>query len=181
MVDHKWWWGGLVLKSTRWWRCHGKLVLLPPSAMPALSSTATATVAAVAAAAAAALGGSDDDNDDARRLVNFYPRSNRYACCHRWRCRSPSILPFVNEYYIKKYCRLKDDSTIVMQSVRRLLACTFVAIAVCRCIGAPPCSPDKLARYRVVVRTFWTRDRFPKHFPEWRPQAQWSKVVGKWF
>ncbi|CAH1726796.1 spondin-2 isoform X1 [Aphis gossypii] len=66
-----------------------------------------------------------------------------------------------------------------MQSVRRLLACTFVAIAVCRCIGAPSCSPDKLARYRVVVRTFWTRDRFPKHFPEWRPQAQWSKVVGR--
>ncbi|KAF0750046.1 spondin-2-like [Aphis craccivora] len=64
-----------------------------------------------------------------------------------------------------------------MQFVRRLLACTFIAIAVCRCIGAPSCSPDKLARYRVVVRTFWTRDRFPKHFPEWRPQAQWSKVV----
>ncbi|CAI6363489.1 unnamed protein product [Macrosiphum euphorbiae] len=66
-----------------------------------------------------------------------------------------------------------------MQSVRRLLACMFVAVAVCRCFGAPSCSPDKLARYRVVVRTFWTRDRFPKHFPEWRPQAQWSKVVGK--
>lgn len=72
-----------------------------------------------------------------------------------------------------------------MQSVRRLLACALLAIAVCRCIGgggsggAPSCSPDKLARYRVAVRTFWTRDRFPKHFPEWRPQAQWSKVVGE--
>ncbi|XP_050420722.1 spondin-2 [Adelges cooleyi] len=69
-----------------------------------------------------------------------------------------------------------------MQSTRRLLLVCILAVAaaVCRCSGATPsCSPDKLARYRVSVRTFWTRDRFPKHFPEWRPQAQWSKVIGK--
>lgn len=93
---------------------------------------------------------------------------------------SSSTYPSVRQSILYKLIiRQKDDTTTVMQSVRRLLACTFVAIAVCRCIGAPSCSPDKLARYRVVVRTFWTRDRFPKHFPEWRPQAQWSKVVGK--
>lgn len=71
------------------------------------------------------------------------------------------------------------DAAMRSAAPRRLLVCAFVAVAVCRCIGAPSCSPDKLARYRVTVRTFWTRDRFPKHFPEWRPQAQWTKVLGE--
>ncbi|KAF4531453.1 hypothetical protein B566_EDAN004224 [Ephemera danica] len=39
------------------------------------------------------------------------------------------------------------------------------------------CSPDKLAVYQLEVRTFWTRDRFPKHYPDWRPPAQWSKTI----
>lgn len=42
-----------------------------------------------------------------------------------------------------------------------------------------PCTPEKLTAYKVVLQTFWTRDRFPKHFPEWRPQAQWSKLIGR--
>jgi Spondin_N len=41
------------------------------------------------------------------------------------------------------------------------------------------CSIDKLTIYKVVVTTFWTRERFPKHYPDWRPPAQWSKTVGK--
>lgn len=42
-----------------------------------------------------------------------------------------------------------------------------------------PCTPEKLTAYKVILHTFWTRDRFPKHFPEWRPQAQWSKLIGR--
>ncbi|XP_018565366.1 spondin-2 [Anoplophora glabripennis] len=42
-----------------------------------------------------------------------------------------------------------------------------------------PCQPDKLTVYKVVLHTFWSRDAFPKHYPDWRPPAQWSKVFGR--
>lgn len=42
-----------------------------------------------------------------------------------------------------------------------------------------PCQPDKLTVYKVVLHTFWSRETFPKHYPDWRPPAQWSKVFGK--
>lgn len=45
--------------------------------------------------------------------------------------------------------------------------------------GGEPCQPDKLTVYKVVLHTFWSRDRFPKHYPDWRPPAQWSKLVGR--
>jgi len=41
-----------------------------------------------------------------------------------------------------------------------------------------PCPPHRLAVYRVDLATFWTEDTFPKQFPLWRPNAQWSKTVG---
>ncbi|KAL0270145.1 UNVERIFIED_CONTAM: hypothetical protein PYX00_007641 [Menopon gallinae] len=41
------------------------------------------------------------------------------------------------------------------------------------------CQPDKLTVYRVILHTFWTRDKFPKHYPDWRPSAQWSKLIGE--
>lgn len=41
------------------------------------------------------------------------------------------------------------------------------------------CSPEKLTVYKVVLRTFWTRDVFPKHYPDWRPSAQWTKLIGR--
>lgn len=42
-----------------------------------------------------------------------------------------------------------------------------------------PCKADKLTVYKVVMSTFWTRESFPKQYPEFRPHAQWSKVVGR--
>ncbi|XP_045483383.1 spondin-2 [Harmonia axyridis] len=48
---------------------------------------------------------------------------------------------------------------------------------------APPpestCSPNKLTVYKMVLHTFWSRTTFPKHYPDWRPPAQWSKVFGR--
>lgn len=40
------------------------------------------------------------------------------------------------------------------------------------------CSPEKLVAYNVVMKTYWDRGLFPKHYPEFRPPAQWSKLVG---
>ena len=41
------------------------------------------------------------------------------------------------------------------------------------------CEPDHLTVYRVIVNTFWNDRLFPKHFPQWRPPAQWTKLVGQ--
>lgn len=36
-----------------------------------------------------------------------------------------------------------------------------------------------LVIYKLILHTYWTRELFPKHYPEWQPQAQWSKTFGK--
>lgn len=41
------------------------------------------------------------------------------------------------------------------------------------------CSPEKLTVYRVYLHTMWSREAFPKQYPEWRPPAQWSKLIGE--
>ncbi|CAH2084518.1 unnamed protein product [Euphydryas editha] len=41
------------------------------------------------------------------------------------------------------------------------------------------CNPDKMTVYRMVLHTYWTREKFPKHYPDWRPPAQWSRIYGK--
>ncbi|XP_026748868.2 spondin-2 [Galleria mellonella] len=43
---------------------------------------------------------------------------------------------------------------------------------------ADTCNPDKMTVYRMVLHTYWTREKFPKHYPDWRPPAQWSKIYG---
>ncbi|CAL8077806.1 unnamed protein product [Orchesella dallaii] len=41
------------------------------------------------------------------------------------------------------------------------------------------CSPDRLVVYHVIMKTHWSRELFPKQYPEFRPPAQWSKLVGR--
>ena len=43
------------------------------------------------------------------------------------------------------------------------------------------CTLDRLAVYKVVLHTYWTRELFPKHYPDWRPTAQWTKTLGEFF
>lgn len=38
---------------------------------------------------------------------------------------------------------------------------------------------DKLALYKVMLRTYWSRARFPRHYPEWKPPAQFGKLIGR--
>lgn len=40
------------------------------------------------------------------------------------------------------------------------------------------CKPDHLTVYKVILHTYWNERLFPKHFPQWRPPAQWTKLVG---
>lgn len=41
------------------------------------------------------------------------------------------------------------------------------------------CSEGGMAVYRLELSTNWTKDRFPRHFPDNRPKAQWSKTFGQ--
>ena len=41
------------------------------------------------------------------------------------------------------------------------------------------CQSTKLVVYQVTFKTFWDRETFPKQYPEWRPPARWSKLIGK--
>ncbi|KAI4487261.1 hypothetical protein M0804_005410 [Polistes exclamans] len=36
---------------------------------------------------------------------------------------------------------------------------------------------DKLALYKITLRTYWSRARFPRHYPEWKPPAQFGKLI----
>ncbi|RLU25737.1 hypothetical protein DMN91_001895, partial [Ooceraea biroi] len=38
---------------------------------------------------------------------------------------------------------------------------------------------SKLALYKVSLRTYWSRARFPRHYPEWKPPAQFGKLFGR--
>lgn len=40
------------------------------------------------------------------------------------------------------------------------------------------CTTDSLAVYKVTLEGHWNRDLFPKHFPEVRPPAQFSRSFG---
>lgn len=43
------------------------------------------------------------------------------------------------------------------------------------------CDPtiESLVRYRVTFKAEWTSELFPKQYPKVRPNAQWSKMIGK--
>jgi len=41
------------------------------------------------------------------------------------------------------------------------------------------CVADRLTVYRVIMNTYWSQDDFPKHYPLFRPAAQFSKLIGK--
>ena len=46
-------------------------------------------------------------------------------------------------------------------------------------VNSSSCPEDILAVYKIRLETFWSEERFPKQYPQWRPPAQWSKTVGR--
>ena len=44
--------------------------------------------------------------------------------------------------------------------------------------GKLTCSTDSMAVYKLVLNTYWSEEKFPKQYPQWRPPAQWSKTIG---
>lgn len=45
--------------------------------------------------------------------------------------------------------------------------------------NAGSCTSDRLVVYKAVLHTYWSRELFPKHYPDWRPTAQWTKTIGE--
>ena len=43
------------------------------------------------------------------------------------------------------------------------------------------CQPKSFVHYNVTFIPIWSSKRFPKMYPTYRPNAQWSKVIGKFF
>lgn len=52
----------------------------------------------------------------------------------------------------------------------------FLAIV---CAAESSCSEGSLARYRVTFNGEWSEQRFPNQYPQFRPHAQWSKMIGR--
>ena len=61
-----------------------------------------------------------------------------------------------------------------------MLGLTALTLALAPLLRAA-CPPDQLVVYRLDLRTYWDEATFPKQYPQWRPSAQWSKTVGRWW
>ena len=68
--------------------------------------------------------------------------------------------------------------SIVVNMLR--LGAVFVLFSLAGARTTNTCDPNRLIVYRVYLNTMWNRDVFPKQYPEWRPPAQWSKLVGEY-
>ena len=64
-------------------------------------------------------------------------------------------------------------------AVEFLLWMVTVAGAVEGGLVTSTCPEDQLVMYKMVFNTLWDKRDFPKQYPDWRPPAQWSKVIGK--
>ncbi|XP_044012100.1 spondin-2-like [Aphidius gifuensis] len=40
-------------------------------------------------------------------------------------------------------------------------------------------SDNKLVQYKILLKTYWSRERFPKQYPQWSPSAQFGRLIGK--
>ncbi|XP_042896010.1 spondin-2 [Parasteatoda tepidariorum] len=62
--------------------------------------------------------------------------------------------------------------------IMRVLACFTLAWSWLT-LAAARCPTDVLVMYKTILQTEWSEEKFPKQYPEWRPPAQWSVVVGR--
>lgn len=96
--------------------------------------------------------------------------------------QSLSARRLLKSFAVTQFCvspTMTASVVVCMCLVMFCVAASIVAAPFRDTEGTEPCSPDKLTVYKVVLHTFWSRDKFPKHYPDWRPPAQWSKVFGE--
>lgn len=59
------------------------------------------------------------------------------------------------------------------------LFCYQVNSNVVRSKSSKLCKSNRVAMYNVTFVGNWSPELFPKHYPEFRPPAQWSKTFGE--
>ncbi len=78
-------------------------------------------------------------------------------------------------FTFKKMCSIKEILLILVITS----SCLAKPSSSKKSSDPSSCDPDKLMVYKVSLATHWSRTLFPKQYPEWRPPAQWSKLIGK--
>lgn len=112
-----------------------------------------------------------------------------------WAVRKKNAWPFINDllsilFQVREtWTELKrancerhsvvSVSMCFIDKMAGLSAIVLLAIIAAVSGDTNSCNPEKMSVYRMVLHTYWTREKFPKHYPDWRPPAQWSKVYGK--
>lgn len=61
----------------------------------------------------------------------------------------------------------------------RRLAGTLLLAWLAASEAPPSAGCPGLVQYRLTLATAWTASRFPRHYPKWRPPAQWSQLFGE--
>ena len=72
------------------------------------------------------------------------------------------------------FCDISDPPASGVDSLTQVCAVLGVLVH----LVSSSCPRDILAVYKIRLETFWSEERFPKQYPQWRPPAQWSKTVG---
>lgn len=76
-------------------------------------------------------------------------------------------------------CCFSQGTIMGLLSYLALHLLVLALIQVTQRTAASTCDTHILTVYKVLVKTYWSREDFPKQYPEWRPPAQWSKVLGR--
>ena len=107
-------------------------------------------------------------DDSAAQRGSLRDRRRRHgAGCHNQPCHRHSDQGF---------CEGSDPASDVDPLVQ---VCAVLGLLVH--LVNSSCPRDILAVYKIRLETFWSEERFPKQYPQWRPPAQWSKTVGQFF
>lgn len=61
----------------------------------------------------------------------------------------------------------------------KIIFAILLTLSICTLDTNGKCDHKTLALYEVQFDTFWNANDFPKHYPQWRPPASWSKMLGK--
>ena len=85
---------------------------------------------------------------------------------------TPSLSKVIFGPVIEWWCSCKSDLFFTIQL-------TAVLAVLVHLVNSSSCPEDILAVYKIRLETFWSEERFPKQYPQWRPPAQWSKTVGR--
>jgi len=96
------------------------------------------------------------------------------------------MYPHLSHYKIG-HCSFRDPSRD-MTSLKTNCWLQWLTMTLALLSGVPgipvdvahECTAPSTAKYRLTFTGQWTQTAFPKHYPLYRPPAQWSPIIGEW-